>query len=474
MNLEILDIVIIAAYIILINAIGIYFSRYKNMDDYFLGGRSIPWIVACFSIVATETSTVTFISIPGFAYNNGLLFLQIVFGYMVGRVLVAYILIPKYFGGNFETVYEYLENRFGIRSRRILSVVFQITRLLADSFRLVLTAIPLTLLTGWSPWFSLLVIGLATFLYTFYGGFRSVVIVDSIQLALYLGCAVAGIYIAADLMGMSIPEAIRAIPDEKLSMINSGTGSGIKGFFSSLNIFAGIIGGAFLSFASHGTDHLLVQRALACKNESAAKKAMIVSGIFILIQFSVFMLFGIFLYMFFQGKIFSSPDSIMPYFIVNHPGAGVRGIMLAGIFAAAMSSLSSSINSLSSSTSVDILRIDRRDLSDKKKIALSRLISLAWTLALVGMALFFSDIEKSIIEVVLSIASVPYGGMLGIFLMGRFMPHLKENAVLIGMTAGIGVNAVIVFSGIVHWLWLVLIGLMVSVITAYLVDRIKK
>ena len=216
-----IDIAIIVFYLLIINIIGLKFSRYRSIDDYFLGGRSVPWLIACFSIVATETSTLTFISIPGLSYIKGIGFIQVAFGYLAGRILVAALLIPKYFDGEYETVYQFIQKRFGIISRKLIAVIFHITRLLADSVRLFATAIPLTVLTGWDYWVSILVIGLATFLYTFYGGLRSVVIVDSIQLFLYIFCAFIGIYLISDHLSLPIVSIINKIPEPAISTMKN-------------------------------------------------------------------------------------------------------------------------------------------------------------------------------------------------------------------------------------------------------------
>ena len=403
-----IDVGVIVLYLVIINVIGIRYSASATMKDYFLGSRSIPWVVACFSIVATETSTLTFISIPGLAYIQGMGFLQVAFGYLVGRILVAVLLLPKYFQGQFETVYGYLQSRFSVASRKVVSVIFHITRVLADSVRLFATAIPLSVITGWDYRLSILVIGLATFAYTYYGGLRSVVTVDSIQLVLYLVCAFLGMGLIADRLSLSIPAVFREIPASSLKVFFSGLGSGLSGLFGSYNIVSGLIGGAFLSFASHGTDHLLVQRVLSCKTRLDAQKAMIFSGVMIIFQFLLFLLLGLFIKVLLNGAHFARSDEILPHFVVHYLPPGMRGVMLAGIFAAAMSTLSSSINSLSSSTAVDLLGIDRWVVSEKRKVGISRMISLFWALAIVGMAILMRNTTNPLVEVGLSIASVAY------------------------------------------------------------------
>ena len=468
-----LDLSIILFYLVLINIIGLRFSGSKSVNDYFLGSRSIPWLIACFSIVATETSTLTFISIPGLAYISGLGFLQVTFGYLVGRILVAIFLIPKYFDGQFQTVYEFIQSKFGINSKKWISIIFHITRLLADSVRLFATAIPLSVITGWDYWLSILIIGCATFIYTYYGGLRSIVIVDSIQLFLYIVCAVLGMTLISQQLSIPFLSILNRIPQASLNFVSSGLSDGLRSLFGSYNIFSGVIGGTFLSFASHGTDHLMVQRILSCKDGRAAKKAMIFSGIIIIFQFGLFLLFGLFIKALLNNMAFDRSDAIIPYFIANHLPRGIRGLMLAGIFAAAMSTLSSSINSLSASTSVDILEIGKKDYSDRKKVALSRIITSVWALALIGISLLLQDTKSPLVEVGLSIASVTYGGMMGIFVMGRFFEKIHEKAALTGVVVSILVNIYVAFFTEIFWLWYVVIGFFVSFGVAFIVNLIK-
>lgn len=467
-----LDILIIIAYLVIINIVGLKFSKSGSIQDYFLGGRTIPWIIACMSIVATETSTLTFISIPGVAYIQGMGFLQVALGYIVGRVLVALILIPRYFDGNFVTVYQFIQDKFGPTSRKLISVIFHITRLFGDSIRLFATAIPLTFLLGWDFRISILVIGIATFSYTFYGGLQSVVIVDSIQLVLYIFCAFVGMYIITEMMNQPISSILSLIPEKSLTVIFSGMDDGFSGIFKSYNIISGIIGGAFLSFASHGTDHLIVQRILSCKDKRAAQKAMIASGVIVFFQFALFLLFGLFIKMLLEGRSFQKSDEVIPFFIINHLPEGFRGLMLAGIFSAAMSTLSSSINSLSSSTAFDLLEIDKRNVTDLQKVKFSKLIAFFWLIIIIIVSILFNYTSKPLVEIALKIASITYGGMIGMFLMGRFFQNFSEVAAIIGLITSLLVNIYILTGTEVFWLWYVTIGFFVSFIVGIIGNKL--
>lgn len=457
-----LDISIIIGYLVIINIIGLKFSKSDSIQDYFLGGRTIPWIIACMSIVATETSTLTFISIPGVAYIKGMGFLQVGFGYLVGRIFVALLLIPRYFDGNYQTVYQFIQEKFGSSSRKVISVVFHITRLFGDSIRLFATAIPLTFLLGWDFRISILLIGFATFSYTFYGGLKSVVIVDSIQLILYIICAFVGIYLISELMNKPVFSILSMVPDNSIKVMFSGLEDGFSGIFKSYNMISGLIGGAFLSFASHGTDHLIVQRILSCKDKRAAQKAMIASGFIIIFQFALFLLFGLFIKMLLEGRSFQKSDEVIPYFIINHLPEGFRGLMLAGIFSAAMSTLSSSINSLSSSTAIDIMEIDKRDTTDLQKVRLSKLIAFIWLIIIIIVSILFNYTSKPLVEIALKIASITYGGMIGMFILGRFFQNFSERAALAGLFVSIMINIYILIATNVFWLWYVTIGFFIS------------
>ncbi len=459
-----LDFAIIALYLVAINIVGIVSARVTTINDYFLGNRTIPWPVACFSIVATETSSLTFISIPGLAYVSDLGFLQVALGYILGRILVAVVLIPRYFSGNLETAYQFLHNRFGLSSRRVMAVIFHVTRLLADGIRLFATAIPLTLLLGFGTyWQAILIIGAATFIYTLYGGIKSVAITDSIQFFIYLAGAAAGIWIISDILHIPIRDVFSAIPTEKLRLFSTGTGGGFSKIFKSYNIFSGLIGGALLSFASHGTDHLIVQRVLTCRDVSAARKAMVLSGIIVFFQFLLFMILGLMIHVLAEGRIFSRADEIMPEFIIRHVPPGTKGLMLAGILAAAMSTISSSINSLSSSTAMDILLLTRKNIPEKNKVLISRGISLFWACAITGAAILVQGATRPLVELALNIASITYGGMLGIFILGTLRTRIREKASLTGAITGTAfMAAVYLFCPSLIWPWYVPLGFTIS------------
>jgi len=460
-----IDIVIIIVYLLLINIVGICSSKVSDMKSYFLGDNKLPWPAVCLSIAATETSALTVISLPGLAYISGIGFLQIAAGYIIGRIFVAVFLIPQYYGGKLQTVYEYLQIKFGVMPRTLVSIIFHITRLIADAIRLFATSIPLAMLMGIDHRFAILIMGGATLIYTLWGGIRSVVIIDSIQFFLYLSCAFITLPLVCQLMGFSFIDVFSAIPAERLSILKN------TGNYSPLT---GIICGTMLSIASHGTDHLMVQRVLSCAGESGAKKAMVWSGIIVFFQMALFLLAGLFIAQLFGNRHFARPDEIMPAFIVENVPAGLRGIMLAGILSAAMSSLSSTINSLSASTAMDILHIDKKNISREKQLKFSKLISLFWMIVLVLAAMPFSNTQSPLIELGLGISSLVYGGVLAIFLEARFSKKMSDKSAVAGMLLGITATIALTNLFNIFWTWYIPIGLCTAIATSFFLDKITK
>ena len=317
-----LDFVVLALYIAGVTAWGVWLGRgQQGARGYFLGGRDLPWGAVLFSVVATETSTLTFLSIPGIAYVTDFTFLQITLGYLIGRVVVATVLLPAYFRGDLETAYALLERRFGLASRRFASGIFMLTRALADGVRLFATAIPLALITGWSYPASIVAIGLLTLVYTYYGGIRSVVWVDALQMLVYTGGALTALWVL--LAGM--PGGIGGLLSEadaagKLQFLRFGWDPA-----EPYTLWAGLIGGAFLSMASHGTDQLIVQRLLTCRDLRRSQQALIGSGVVVIFQFTLFLLIGLALWSFYGGAEFARTDEIFATFIIEQLPPGGYG-----------------------------------------------------------------------------------------------------------------------------------------------------
>ena len=442
MNVTGLDFVVLVVYMAAVTLLGAWLGRgARGADDYFLGSRSLPWWAVLLSVVATETSTLTFLSIPGVAYLGNLAFLQLTAGYLLGRIGVAVFLLPRYAKGDLKTAYQMLEARYGPETRRFASGIFMVTRLLADSVRLFATAIPLALITGWPYPVSIAVIGVATVVYTYLGGIKAVVWIDAIQMVLYLGGAV----IAAIALQSAVPggwtEILSAAGEAgKLRVIDTSFSPG-----TAYTLWAGVLGGAVFSMASHGTDQLIVQRILTTRSLRDAQWAMIGSGVGAMVQFLIFLLLGLGLWVFYAGAEFPRSDEIFATFIVEALPPGVTGLLIAGVFAAAMSSLSSSINALASTSAFDFWapRVGAEG-DDARILKAGRVLTLVWSALLVGGAIVFLRFsEGAAVEVALAVASLVYGGLLGAFLLGMRDAPVDGRAVRIGMGSGISVVALI-------------------------------
>jgi len=414
-------------------------KKQRNIEDYFLGNRNLPWTAVSFSVVATETSALTLISIPGLAYVTNLNFLQITLGYLIGRIIISFVILPVYYKYKVFTAYEFLGRRFGPDMKKFASIVFHLTRLLADGILLFATAIPISIITKWSYPVAIAVIGVATLIYTYMGGIRAVVLIDSFQMFIYL----TGAIVTAAFILYQLPEGwfsvIAATSTENKWQLFKW---GLSGKF---NFISAILGGAFLSLASHGTDQVIVQRLLTCKNLRESQRALITGGVIIIFQFALLAILGLLLYTYYQGQIIgpdsgfvATSDHLLPVFILDILPPWISGIALIGIFAAAMSTLSSSLNSLASSTMLDIFKPNFiRNNSSQKDLRISRYFTVVWGLFFIGLAMIFTDKDNPIVKLGLSIVLFTYGGLLGSFLLGILFKHVRENAVLIAMWGSI-------------------------------------
>lgn len=436
-----LDVLVLLAYIVGVTGWGIWLGRGQTgAQDYFLGDRDLPWGAVLFSVVATETSTLTFLSIPGLAYATDLSFLQITLGYLIGRVVVAFVFLPAYYRGNLATAYALLQDRFGLATRRYTAGIFMLTRALADGVRLFATAIPLALITGWSYPTSILVMGVLTLLYTYHGGIRSVVWVDALQMVVYLGGAAGalGVLIASTPGGWDGIIAA-AGPAGKLELFRAGWS-----LDDAYTLPAGLLGGAFLSMASHGTDQLIVQRLLTCRDLRRSQWALIGSGVMVIAQFALFLVIGLGLWSFYGGRDFARTDEIFARFIIEQLPPGVTGLVIAAIFAAAMSSLSSSLNSLASSSTYDFYA-PLRGATERDLFRVGRLFTLMWAVVLIGGALLFRSRDTPVVELGLAIASFTYGGLLGGFFLGTLNPRAMQRDAVGAISTGLLVMSTIVF-----------------------------
>ncbi len=456
-----IDTSIIILFLIGLMGFGWWQSRLnKSTSDYFLGGKNIPWVVAMFSIVATETSVLTFISIPGIAYRGNWLFLQLAIGYILGRILVSLFLLPQYFKLGVTSIYEVLGKKFGPEIQKVASGVFLITRILADGIRFLATAVIVQVVTGWSLPASVLVIGGVTLVYSLLGGIRTIVWVDSFQFVLYLAGGLISIFYILFNMEPSAGDVFVQLNEAgKLQILNFN-----GDFIHDPYLFiSAVIGGMFLSFSSHGADYMMVQRVLGTKDLESGRKAMIGSGLFVFLQFGIFLLAGSLIYIYIDG-VELVKDREFSTFIIDHLPIGVKGLLLAGILSAAMSTLSSSINSLASSTITDWLK-------GEAGLRKSRIVSGIWAIVLIGIALIFDEGDSAIVIMGLQIASFTYGGLLGLFLLSKLDYSFAQISLIIGLISSCLIVFFLKQIGLA-WTWFIFLSVTTNIIVTILTQGI--
>ncbi len=485
MGFSTIDYFIVVGYLVGVAVIGTYISGKQSTPfDYFLGGKSMSWWSVGFSIVASETSTLTFISIPGLAYKSDMHFLQLAFGYFIGRLLVSIIFIPAYYNGNLETAYDFIGKRFGIPLRKFTSTVFIVTRLLASGVRLFATAIPVHIITGFDYPTSICIIGIFTLMYTYLGGLKAVVAMDVVQLFIYLTGAVASMVIILHHLPNGWADVVRfaTVHGNKFEIFNLHPAENVWMFLSSpYTLLGGLIGGTFLTMASHGTDQLLVQRLLGCKTKWDSQRALMLDAGFIVIQFAFFLILGLCLFAFYGGAPFQQiglklSDEIFPKFIVENLPAGIAGLVISGVLASAMGSLSSSISSLASSTYLDLFKMTAagNSLDSRKELIWSRLFTLLWGIILIGGAMLFTDTKNPVVELGLKIASFTYGGLLGTFFLGLLFKKVSQGDAFIGFIAGILMMVYVLVSTTIDYTWHTFIGCLTTVIIGNMISVIRR
>jgi SSS family transporter len=481
-----LDLAVIAIYFVATLGIGLWSTRHQSTaGDYFLGARNLPAWAVLFSIVATETSALTVLSVPGIGARADLRFLQIAFGYLVGRLLVAAWLLPGYFHGTQETAYARLESRFGVPTRRAMSLIFLATRFLGDGVRIFVGAIPLALLTDMSIPASIVVMGLVTLAYTWAGGLKAVVWTDVIQLAVYLSGGIAALLIAWDLAGGAGASLAAASDAGKLRVLDLAFD-----FTTTYTFVGGLIGGALLSAASHGTDHLIVQRLLATRSLGDARAALVGSGVVVILQFLLFLLVGVAIWSAGLAAPELKGDEIFARFIIEQLPTGLAGLLVAGILAAAMSTVASSINALASSMTHDLYAGWTGERDPVKLLRIGRAFSVAWGLGLIGAALGFhayaSGTDTPVVVLALSIASVTYGALLGGYILAGRWSRARGKDVLLGAAVTITVMLTVIFAkplsdaGLawlspasrLAWPWYVPLGTLICVSVGLLASRL--
>ncbi|HZT60588.1 MAG TPA: sodium:solute symporter [Pyrinomonadaceae bacterium] len=488
MGFSAVDYAVLLLYLVGITAFGTKFRRtQRTVRDYFIGAKNTHWLVISLSIVATETSTLTLIGVPAIAYANyarpeqggNFTYLQVVFGYILARIIISLIFIPAYFKGDLLTAYELLKKRFGAKTKNFAASLFLVMRALAEGVRvfaasLVLSAVLGVSLPGWpNLWvWSIIIVGVLTLIYTFEGGIAAVIWTDLIQLVIYVGGSLLASYELITL----VPGGWGAIAANAAATNKFQVLSFSWDFSVPFTFWAGFLGGTFLTMASHGTDQLLVQRLLTCRNQRDSQKALVFSGFVVLFQFALFLLIGVMLSAYYIAfpltTKLTSNDEIFPTFIVQRLPHGISGLVIAAIFAAAMSNLSGSLNSLSSSTVLDLYRplVNPHD-TDEHYLKLSRWFTAAWGVVLILIA-FVARGWGSVFTAGLTIASLVYGPMLGAFLLGVLTRRANQVGVMAGMAVSLLFMLGVKFYTEVAWTWYVLMGTIVCVAVGYVVSAL--
>lgn len=519
-----LDLIVIITYLVGVVLLGVWFGRKQQTTrDYFLGDRQIPWWAIAASIVATETSTITFISVPGIAYARAgnFQFLQLVVGYMLGRIVIALLFIPSYFRGELLTVYALLERRFGSAIKMVAATLFVVMRNIADGIRLLLTAIVLAAVyTSFQPAasaesvvvFSTILIGIVMIIFTYYGGMEAVIWIEVVQLGIYVFGALAAAIVLSNSIDGGFARAMElGAQYGKFSFVDWGFRPTAHTFTSPLTfetsqlilpfdftktytLWAGVLGGCFLTMSTHGTDQYLVQRYLCTDRPRAAATALLSSGAVVFAQFVGFLIIGVLLFAFYAPYTdagyanlpatqsafpFAGGDRVFPDFITQHLPTGLSGLVVAAIFAAAMSS---SLNSIAATSINDLYRplaerrFRRRNESvtdggegrDRHYLRVSHVLTLVWGVVQIAVALLARNSGRSALDQALSIASLINGPVLGVFLVGTFLKRASQTPTLIGMIASMIVMLYVRFFTPVAWTWYVLIGSLITFAVAYL------
>ena len=479
MHFSLLDWLVVLIYIAGVTLFGIFKGgKQTSAQDYFLSEEKISWWAVGIAIVATETSALTFISVPGISYKGNFNFLQLAIGYFIGRVVVAYFFLPKYYAGELTTAYALMQSRFGLPLRRLTSLVFIFTRIFADGVRLYATAIPLVVIFRGYHLFGhlsdtalyitgIVLIALVTLLYVQLGGVRAVVWTDFIQLFVYLLGGVLAVFLLFRFISITEIKA-----SGKFAVLNFS----FENFWSSpYQFFLAVIGGAFLTMASHGTDYIIVQRLFTTPSLRHSQGALIFSGFIVFLQFALFLFLGALLYGFY-GELPLKGDEVFSKFIVEELPTGVSGLIVAGLLAAAMSTLSGSISAISSSTVFDLYAHTShgKRATESEKLALSKRISLVWAAILTGSALLYIGLGKAVVEVALSIASFTYGGLLGVFLLAMFFKRVSSLGAVVGFCVSVLVMIAIITQTKLAWTLYTLVGTSTSIVVALLVSSVVK
>jgi solute:Na+ symporter, SSS family len=460
-----LDLAVILAYLVGITWFGARFrSGEKGLRQYFLGGREAPWWAIALSIVSAETSTLTVVGTPALAFTGNMGFLQLVLGYLLARILISALFLPQYFRGEMFTAYELMRRRFGERIRKLTAAIFLVTRALAEGVRVFAVSLVVSIVLGTGEVASIVLIVALTLFYTFEGGMTAVIWTDVVQMCLYVAGAVLSLGVILGKIPGGWPHAAAvAGVAHKFAIFDFHFAPTMEFLSRPYTFWAGIAGGCFLTTASHGTDQLMVQRLLSARNQRDSRKALLASWVLIAFQFTMFLLIGVLLWVYYgdRGQPAPAADRIYPQFIWSSLPPGLAGLVIAAILAAAMANLSAALNALSSTVVVDFLGGGASSADEAVAMRRARLATIAWAVILVAIG-YAGRHSRSVLEAGLTIASIPSGALLGVFLLGVLTRRPGEWAAIAGVVAGLTAALAVRFETPVAFTWYVMIGATVT------------
>ena len=528
------DWIVLIATLSCIILYGVYKSRAtKNLDGYFLSNRDMPWYLVLLSIMGTQASAITFLSAPGQAYTDGMRFVQYYFGLPLAMIVICIVFVPVFNRLKVYTAYEFLENRFDLKTRTLTSFLFQVSRGLSTGISIYAPSLILSSLLGWNIYYTNIIMGGMLIIYTVSGGAKAVAHTQKLQLIIVLvGMCLAG-YMVVHLMpeNTGFIDALKiGGKSGKMNVITSGQTAQGFDWKDKYNIWSGIIGGSFLALSYFGTDQSQVGRYLTAQNNRQGKIGLLINGLVkVPMQFLILML-GVLVFSFYQfhkAPIYFNENQVTraketPYkdslialeikyaeiqpdnvaqknqinkeyksvlgsalpaeeindtnfiflrFVIDYLPKGLVGLLIAIIFLAAWGSIAAALNALASCTVVDIhKRFFKKDLTQQMDYRISKLYTLAWGIFCIAVAEFASNLGNSLIETVNILGSLFYGVILGIFLVAFWFKKIKANALFYASVIAEVFVIAIYNANIISFLWLNVIGALLVIGLGYILQ----
>ncbi len=455
------DWIVVIFYFSAVAWIGLRSARGQaSTRDYFLGGRSLPWWAASLSIIATETSAVTLMGTPRKAFEGDWSFLQFVLGLVLGRIFLAFFFIHVFYRQELVTVYGYLEQRFGDGARCTAALIFLAGRVIGSGVRLYAGCLALEVAAGIPIEHAIVLLGAFGTIYTLAGGIRAVVWTDVLLGLTFMAAGVATLAY----LGLELPGGASGIwnqPDfsSKVRFIVVDWN-----LLRDNTLLAGLLGGFFLTIATHGTDQDVAQRLLTCKNSREGILSVLGSAFLILPLMALFLAVGTGLYFFHRSQEADSVlpanlDHLFPLFIVKELPTGVRGFVMAGLLAATVSSFTSVLNALASTVVSDFYLPWKRRRgsvpSEARSLFYSRVTTLAWGAILVLIALGFRGSQKNVLDLAYRVLNYFYGALLGAFSLGIFTRRGTGQSVMAGMLLSVAAVLACEQTGLAYPYWII-------------------